>query len=218
VPFLTEFLGRTFDTRRLQLAVGYDGRDRPLFATRGSLALARVDLAGGPLGGDLSLVRARLRASRISPLDPSAHHLIAWSAWWERVWPHGETSSEGLPRFERLFLGGELDLRGFPVRGVGPISPENVVVGGDQLAYLSVEYGYAPRPWLRWVSFLDAGNVWAGDFDGPPLPRLRADAGAEIQLQAPFFGLPLRAGYAFKLKRLAGESRGRFFFALAARF
>ncbi len=218
VPFLTEFLGKTFDTGRLRLGIGFDGRDRPLFATRGTLALARVDLAGGPLGGDLSLLRVRLRASRVSPLDPRRHHLLALTGWWERVRPYSDTLQEGLPRFERLFLGGEQDLRGFPVRGVGPLSPEGVVVGGDQLAYFSVEYDYAPVHWLRWAGFVDAGNAWASDYAGSPLPRVRYDAGSEIQLQAPFFGLPLRAGYAVNLNPIAGESRGRFFFALSARF
>jgi len=218
VPFLTEFLGTSFDTRRLRLGIGFDGRDRPLFATRGTLALARVELAGGPLGGDLSVLRVRLRASRVSRLDLRGHHLLALTGWWERVRPYSDTLEDGLPRFERLFLGGEQDLRGFPVRGVGPLSPEGVVVGGDQLAYLSVEYDYAPLPWLRWAGFVDAGNTWASDYAGSPLPHLRYDAGSEIQVQAPWFGIPLRAGYAVNLNPLTGESRGRFFFALFARF
>jgi outer membrane protein insertion porin family len=217
-PFLTEFLGRRFDTRRLRAGLGFDGRDRPFFATRGAIALAEVELAGGPLGGDLNLWRVRARASQIFSLDGRSRHLLSLSARWERVWSYRDTRREGLPRFERLFLGGEQDLRGFRVRGVGPRAPDGAVVGGDQLAYSSVEYAYAFVPWLRAAGFVDAGNTWASDYQGSAVPDLRYDAGLEIQLQAPFLGLPLRAGYAFNLDSVAGESRGRFFFALAARF
>jgi outer membrane protein insertion porin family len=217
-PFLTEFLGRRFDTRRLRAGLGFDGRDRPFFATRGTMAVAEVELAGGPFGGDLNLWRVRARASRIFPIDRRSRHLVSLLGRWERVWPYGDTRREGLPRFERLFLGGEQNLRGFRVRGVGPRAPDGVVAGGDQLAYSSVEYAYAFVPWLRAAGFVDAGNTWASDYQGSALPDLRYDAGLEIQLQAPFLGLPLRAGYAFNLDSVEGETAGRFFFALAARF
>ncbi|MFQ5788952.1 MAG: BamA/TamA family outer membrane protein, partial [Acidobacteriota bacterium] len=218
VPFLTPFIGRSFGTSRLDVVIGYEGLDRPFLATRGLRAMVGGELVGGALGGDVSLARLRGRLRRVLPLDgASRRHLMVVAGGAEAVWPFGTTKKAGLPRFERLFLGGEDDLRGFPVRGVGPRGTGDVVVGGDRLLFASIEYQYVATTDLRLVGFFDLGNVYASDQRGLELPVVRYDAGGELQVRIPVGNLPLRVGYGLNLDRLPDEPRGRFYLALTAR-
>lgn len=211
VPFLSPFLDERFQTLRTNVTLAYEGRNQPVFPTRGTGALAGVEL----VTGDVEAVKARAQLSQLAPL--SSRHLLAFAGRIEAVWPYGATETNGLPRFERLFLGTENDMRGFSIRGVGP-RDENVVVGGDRLFYAAVEYQFVAHPRLRLVGFFDAGTVTATDFEGVPVPDIRYDAGGELQFLAPVWNLPLRIGYARNLDPVLDEDDGRFFVTLAVRF
>lgn len=211
IPFLTPYLGQRFRTNRTSLTVAYDSRNQPVFPTRGTGAQMGIEL----VTGDVEAVRARVQLSQLVRL--SRRHLLAFSARADAVLPFGKTVTEGLPRFERLFLGSENDLRGFAIRGVGPRDAD-VVVGGDRLVYASAEYRFVAHPRLRLVGFFDLGNVYATDFDGLPLPNLRYDAGAEIQFLTPVWNIPFRTGYGFNLDPVLNEDQGRFFITLTVRF
>jgi outer membrane protein insertion porin family len=213
IPFLTSFLGERFRTFRMTSAVGFDDRDRPFFTSRGLGA----DVAYEWVSGDVSLQRARARASLVVPIDQDRKHLLSISGQVEAIWPYGSTAESGIPRFERLFLGSENDLRGFPIRGVGPREGP-VVVGGDRLAQASFEYIFELQSRLRFAGFFDTGNVYATDFEGVELPGLRYDAGGEARILAPIANVPVRIGYGLNLAGVEGEPRGRFFVSLRIRF
>ena len=216
VPYLTPFIGQRFRSHGVNLSFGYEGRNQPVFPTRGRQLLFGTEVAGGALGGNVSLANLRSRAQQLIPL--TGRHFISLRARVDAVWPFGETKEEGLPRFERLFLGSEDDMRGFPIREVGPKTAEGVPIGGDRLVYASLEYQFALYRRARLVGFFDLGNVYALDLPDQGLPALRYDAGGELRIEAPILSVPLRFGYGFNLDRLAGEPKGRFFFSLSARF
>jgi outer membrane protein assembly factor BamA len=178
-----------------------------------------AEAAGGALGGDVSLFKLRARGQQVIPLDGSSRrHLITLGGRAESVWPFGKTEEEGLPRFERLFLGSEDDMRGFAIREVGPKTADGVPIGGDRLVYASLEYQYVVSPRARLAGFFDLGNIYATDLPDSELPTLRYDAGGELRFLAPILNFPLRFGYGVNLDPLPDETRGRFFFALSARF
>ncbi len=212
VPFLSEFLGQRFRSARANVTLAYEGRDRTIFPTRG----AGLKLSYELVTGDVSAHR-RARLESFIPLDTRRRHLIGLAGRAEAVGSFGGTSSDGLPRFERLFLGGENDLRGFAVRSVGPHGG-GVAIGGDRLLLGSAEYHFAVLDRWRFVGFFDLGNVYATDFDGGELPALRYDTGLETQILVPGLNLPLRIGYGFNLNRQEDEDRGRFFVSLSFRF
>jgi outer membrane protein insertion porin family len=211
VAFLTPYLGERFRTNRASVTLAYDGRNQPVFPIRGTGAQLGVEL----VTGDVEAMRARAQIAQLVQL--SARHVLSFSGRVEAVWPFGETNLDGLPRFERLFLGTENDMRGFAIRGVGPRDAD-VTVGGDRLAYGAAEYQFVAHPRLRLVGFFDIGNVWATDFEGLSLPDLRYDAGAEIQLLTPVWNLPFRIGYGVNLDPVLAERDGRSFVTLAVRF
>ncbi|MEE9262832.1 MAG: outer membrane protein assembly factor BamA [Vicinamibacteria bacterium] len=217
VPFLTPFVGERFRTHRLEWSLGFDGRDAPVLATRGTSAQIRTELVGGFLGGGVELFGAGGQINHVMSLDRGRRHLIGLSGRARAVWPFGATEAEGLPRFERLFLGGENDMRGFSVRGVGPRT-EDAVVGGERLLFGSAEYQYVAHPRFRLVGFFDVGNVYASDFEGVEQPLLRFDAGGEVQIRIPVWNVPFRFGYGFNLDPLLNESTGQFYLSFSVRF
>ena len=217
VPFLTPFIGQRFRTYRTSATLAFESRDRQVFPTRGTGLSLSVEL----VTGDVEATHARAQLTELVRLGGSRRHVLALSGRVEAVWSFGATEIGGLPRFERLFLGTENDMRGFAIRGVGPRDADidiDIVVGGDRLVFASAEYQFAPHPRVRLVGFFDLGNVYATDFEGVETPKLRYDAGAELQLLAPIWNIPFRVGYGFNLDPVFDESRGRFFFTLAARF
>jgi len=215
VPFLTPFLGERFRTYRTSATLALESRDRQVFPTRGTGLSLGVEL----VTGDVEATHARAQLTEIVRLGGSRRHLLVLSGRVEAVWSFGATVADGLPRFERLFLGTENDMRGFDIRGVGPRDQNaNIVIGGDRLVFASAEYQFAPHPRVRLAGFFDLGNVYATDFEGLETPKLRYDAGAELQLLAPIWNIPFRFGYGFNLDPVFDESRGRFFFTLAVRF
>ena len=184
-----------------------------MFPTRGTGLSLGVEL----VTGDVEATHARAQLTELVRLGGSRRHVLVLSGRVEAVWSFGATVADGLPRFERLFLGTENDMRGFAIRGVGP-RDANIVVGGDRLVFASAEYQFAPHPRVRLVGFFDMGNVYATDFEGLETPKLRYDAGAELQFLAPIWNIPFRVGYGFNLDPVFDESRGRFFITLAVRF
>ena len=84
-------------------------------------------------------------------------------------------SSEGVPIFARFFLGGILDLRGFPLRSIGPRLPltsaldpnstpipNGANIGGNLMYYqnLELEFPIIEAVQIRGVVFTDLGNAW----------------------------------------------------------
>jgi hypothetical protein len=143
VPFLTPFLGERFRTYRTSLALAIE-------AAIGPPPWDSADAAYEWVEGDVSVQRPRARASLYVPLDRERRHLLTFSGQAEALRPYGSTAETGIPRFERLFLGSENDLRGFSIRGVGPREGD-VVVGGDRLIQGSLEYVFGLGSRLRLV-------------------------------------------------------------------
>lgn len=110
--------------------------------------------------------------------------------------------SGDVPFYDRYYLGGAYDLRGFQFRNISPreaISPEPI--GGDSYWFGSVEYSIPilekdSGPSLRFALFVDAGSVGAraynfsGNFDD--------DWGFGFRLNIPHLG-PLRLDYGIPL-------------------
>jgi len=81
----------------------------------------------------------------------------------------------GVPVFERYFLGGIYSVRGFPLNSLGPraglpraidpnaaVSPFGVAIGGNMQAYYNVELEFPilESVGIRGVLFTDGGNAW----------------------------------------------------------
>ena len=126
--------------------------------------------------------------------------------------------SGDVPFYDRYYLGGAYDLRGFQYRNISPresISPEPI--GGDSYWFGSLEYSIPilekeSGPSLRLALFMDAGAVGArpysfsGNFDD--------DWGLGFRLNIPHLG-PLRLDYGIPITHDANNgSSGQFQFTV----
>ena len=73
-----------------------------------------------------------------------------------------------VPVYDRLYLGGASNLRGFGFRKVGPLDYKGNPVGGRSLVRYTVEFTYPIINRVRGAFFTDGGYVNQDDFDFAP--------------------------------------------------
>jgi outer membrane protein insertion porin family len=131
-----------------------------------------------------------------------------WNLWFDSILElQGnlsmvETSGGETPIYDRQFLGGARNLRGFEYRDVGPRdfdSPEGTgeVYGGDSAGYATVEWSFPLVSSVRGAVFYDAGfvNLDSWDFS---VSDYYSDAGIGLRMNLPFG--PIALDYAFPLE------------------
>jgi len=128
--------------------------DNPIFPNTGKRFTTSVDLA--VLGGNTQFYKPRGEA--IFFFRHLSRTSVGFRAQGEYISPLGST--ESLPIFERLFLGGEYSVRGYDIRSIGPTVPGSVVVlGGNKSLLFNAEYLISIVSQVRIVLFYDAGQV-----------------------------------------------------------
>jgi len=81
---------------------------------------------------------------------------------WAQSWRVGlqEAFDEEIPFVDRLRLGGEYSVRGYPTNTVGPLGPDGVPLGGEVQFVVNQELHRRIWRSLYGLVFFDAGNVW----------------------------------------------------------
>ena len=108
-------------------------------------------------------------------------------------------SGDDVPIFDRKFLGGQRDLRGFQFRDLGQRDSEGndatqEALGGKSSGYLTTEITFPILERVRGAGFVDAGFVSEDAWDFAP-EDVYADAGLGLRLDIPGVG-PLALDYA----------------------
>jgi outer membrane protein insertion porin family len=150
----------------LSASLIYDTRDEFNFPTRGSRISLTEELGGNGLGGDLKYLRSELRTGRWFLVSPTAEQTIGVVG---RVGLLSGTAGK-LPFYERFYLGGAYDMRGFNFNDVGGYSTYdtqfgNEPMGGLTYGYFSAEYTIKAADNLRFAAFYDHGLVNRGESD-----------------------------------------------------
>ncbi len=132
----------------------YNTVDNPIFPTTGRRYALNFDLAG--LGGNSSFYSGK--AEGVWYLKQTSRTSFGFRGAAEYISPYGSTQE--LPIFEKLFLGGEYSIRGFDIRSVGPRDPvTGLVIGGNKSLLFNAEYLISIAGPVRLVLFYDAGQV-----------------------------------------------------------
>jgi len=198
----------------LSLNYVFDSRDSNKLPRRGHKVDLGVTLAGGFLGGD------------VDAYTVSGAGTKHWNFAWDTILTArgsfnvvDEFGGDGnIPIFERQFLGGSRDLRGFEFRDIGPRDPvtEEVVGGGTSL-FGSLELTFPITAQVRGAVFFDLGfvNEDSWDFSGSDLAT---DAGIGLRLDLPIG--PLAVDYAIPIESPDDEADngGQFNFYLNYQF
>jgi len=104
----------------LGFTVSRDTRDQFFIPTRGNRSSASVELSGGPFGGDTEIYFLEAKTSHYWPLWND--HVLNLKGAVRVVEGYGD--DQAVPIFDRLFLGGPRNIRGFEYRDVSPRSKD----------------------------------------------------------------------------------------------
>lgn len=189
----------------------YDTRDNVFLTHHGHRFILTPHVAGGFLGGDVQTYGFDFQASQYFTLPLDNILLLNGEVAVIDAWGGGSE----VPIFDRLFLGGSNDLRGFNYRDVGPRDPNGEPLGGRSLARFTIEDTIPIIPKVRFAIFYDTGFVHsdAYDFD---TAGLAGDVGVGVRLDLPVG--PLRLDYGFPIKGDQGSSSGKFNFSVGYQF
>lgn len=167
----------------------YNTKDAFFGARRGTNLVVQVPVSGGPLGGRFNVIQPFVEYQKFMPdrFLSGGRHTLAFRAQYMYVFPFGKLSSGepmSVPFFERIFSGGEFNLRGFDIRSVSPwaitrtpklddkfnpvvdpatglpaISDSLIPVGGDASLILTGEYRVPIAGPLQLTGFVDFGTT-----------------------------------------------------------
>ena len=150
----------------ISASLTYDTRDEYNFPTKGSRISLTEELAGNGLGGDIKYLKSELRTGRWFLVSPTAEQTIGVIG---RV---GLLTGSGgyLPFYERFYLGGAYDMRGFGYNDVGAYNTYdtangNQPMGGMTYGFFSAEYTIKAADNLRFAAFYDYGIVNRSETD-----------------------------------------------------
>ena len=198
-PFLQEqfALGKQ-QTRSITLSLNKNTTDKFIDPSRGTVQSVTVEYAGGPLGGDSDFVKYFLNTKAFFPVTKTT--VISGNF----LWGHTISTVGGaVPLYERFFLGGPYNLRGYKARTISPVDPNTgEEIGGNKDLVINVEYIFPIFGdfGLKGVFFFDMGNTWGqgewpwnmNPWDGPPI---RYDVGMGIRWYSPMGPLRIEWGW-----------------------
>jgi outer membrane protein insertion porin family len=180
----------TFVKSAITGALTWDTRDSLFLTRRGELVELTGFISGGFLGGDVQDYGISLEATKYFSLPWDFIFMLKG----ELAVVNGWGDSDDVPIFDRLYLGGANNLRGFNFREVGPVDQFNNPIGGSSLAYLTAEMTFPIISRVRGAVFGDIGfvNPDAYDFGGSDV---NADIGIGLRLDLPIG--PIRVDYGY---------------------
>ena len=185
----------------------YNTVDHPIFPMTGQRYTAAFELAAG-LGGNTHFYKPSVEG--VWFLRHAPRLTFGLRARGEYIAPLGST--EVLPIFELLAMGGEFSVRGFDIRTIGPndplvfdaagnvVSGSGLVIGGNKSLLFNAEYIIAIANPVRLLFFYDTGQV--ADFGRPFANDLfKTSTGIELRFFMPVLNVPFRLIYAWNPQR-----------------
>ncbi|HEX4638173.1 MAG TPA: outer membrane protein assembly factor BamA [Chthoniobacterales bacterium] len=191
----------------------WDRRDNPFLTRKGERISLASYVAGGPLGGDVQIYGFDFQATKYIRVwkdiillgDAEVSTVDVWDKPETKLFEaSGDVTATGVPKgvverfvqevpsvpiFDRLYLGGSNNLRGFRFRDIGPRDSRNQPIGGQSLVRATVEVSFPIIEKARGAFFYDCGFVnpdpWNFTPDTIAVPRGNTAIANAIFLGAP---------------------------------
>ena len=199
----------------LELSMDYDKRDSRFLPSKGHLLSASIE----GTTADVEVVRTEVRGSKYFTmwnLRGWGKHILSLRTRAGAIAPYG---SDGVPIFERFFVGGTGSMRGFDSRGVGPVdSRTKDQVGGKYLGTASLEYSVpVAKNIVRLHTFLDGGSTENSFVD--VISDARLAWGVGLELRFPMFQfVPVTMDFGFPLIKKSYDDTTVFTFSIGSGF
>lgn len=207
-------LSGNFRESKLSPSYVYNTVDHPIFPSSGKKLTASFDIAGGRLGGNVHYYKPTLEGVLHT-------RVIGGTSLGFRVmgsYLHGyggvppadgepidifDVEQTGVPYYNRFFLGGEYQIRGFYIRSVGPRNENGQLLGGNKMLLFNAEYSIPLAGPLRAILFFDAGNAFAEEdaWSFSMLQNFRTSTGIEMRVFIPMLNVPFRLIFAYNPHR-----------------
>lgn len=197
---------------QITLGIMNDTRDNPFLTRTGRRIVLTPYFAGGFLGGTEQIIGASLEARQYFHLWKDSILLFSGQLAGVDTWGDGTR----VRIYDRLFLGGSNDLRGFDFRDVSPRDINGEPLGGQTLAAFTIEYTMPIIEKARFAVFFDSGFVNAAPWDFNTNHAV-SDAGIGLRLDLPIG--PLRIDYGIPINSNGyPTSGGKFNFNVGYQF
>ncbi len=186
----------------VRVSFNRNSTDNPFFPTAGSKSSYSLEVAGGPLGGEIQFQEHVLSHSTYQRLPGGfALHMRGF---------FGLLNGSSVPDWERYRLGGN---RRYPLRGYKDLEvvPQGnpSFIGGTYFTILNAEVLYPLTKAVQLLSFLDMGDVW-NSFSEADMASLRKGAGFGIRVEVPMMGtIGFDYGYGFDREDFLGNKDPR---------
>ncbi|WP_166647236.1 outer membrane protein assembly factor BamA [Prosthecobacter fusiformis] len=135
----------------------HDTRDSVFITRKGHKFEAGLMASG--LGGDVEVWGANIGGQQFFSLPGDTILSFEGMARMVDGWGSSATGNGDVPIFERLFLGGANNLRGYDFREAGPKDSTGEPIGGNVSLYASIEYTFPIIEKVRGAVFYDVGYI-----------------------------------------------------------
>ena len=184
-----------FNRSNMRLSYEYDTRDAIITPRKGGNIETYVSYSGP--------------GSTVETYSVGANASVYYNSFWDTIFSLNigiETidtvsNKDVVPIFERCYLGGPNNLRGFRFRDVGMVDERiagDETMGGNSSAYVQAEVTFPVLETVRFAMFVDAGFVHEESFDFKP-NQISADYGIGLRINLPMG--PLAVDYAIPFKQ-----------------
>ncbi len=201
------------DRLKSQISAGitYDTRDSVFLTRKGERIDFQTYVAGGPLGGDTQIYGFSLEGSKYFNLPWDTILTLNAEVANVSTWGGGDR----VPIFDRLYLGGANNLRGFKFRDVGPKDEDGEPLGGQSLVRATIEYTFPVVEKVRGAVFYDVGAVSSDSYDFGS--GFNSDIGIGLRLDLPIGPIRIDYGVPITSDRF-NDSGGKFNFNIGYQF
>jgi len=187
--------------------------DSPLTPSRGTLFLASCKFAGGPLGGDVDMIKPRFEFTFFQPTLGEQRFGIHLEYSFLRV--YGATE---VPYWEKFYLGGERSIRGYDIYQIGHRDESGRNLGGEKSLVLNAEYIIPVGGPIYAILFHDMGNAY-GRNENISLRNIYSSTGLELRVFVPALRVPFRLIFSYNNRKVyLDDSNFAFRFAIGTTF
>lgn len=202
-----------YNRSHFELTMEYDSRDAVITPRKGGSFDAHVGYSGP--------------GSTVQTTSGGVSGSYYYNSFWDSIWSvnfgaetvHSLDKDKEVPIFERCYLGGPNNLRGFKYRDVGMLDPARAgdeTMGGNTSAYAQFELTVPLIDSIRLALFTDVGFVNEKSMDFSTRD-IAADYGIGLRLNLPIG--PIAVDYAIPFKDgNAADDKGQFQFYVDAKY
>jgi outer membrane protein insertion porin family len=175
--------------------------------------LLSMKYAGGFLGGEVSFIKPHVEWTYWLPISRRQSFGLHFNYSFINSF-----GGSDIPFWERFYMGGERDIRGYDIYSIGPRTEEGSLFGGEKSILFNAEYVFQVGGPLYLILFYDRGNTY---LHSQPISfrDMYSSTGLEARIFVPALRVPFRLIFAYNNRRIyEGDDNFNFRFAIGTTF